>query len=80
MSVTVHHFLTADRMHRLLLAPPFHGQAAPKVRNEAFRMAVQGRQGDVKELKGAYLYLASDASTYCTGHDLVSTRETCMIP
>ncbi|CAO1633935.1 unnamed protein product [Parajaminaea phylloscopi] len=45
--------------------------AAPKVRNEAFRMAVQGRQGDVKELKGAYLYLASDASTYCTGHDLV---------
>lgn len=33
----------------------------------AFEMAALGRQGDVKELKGAYLYLASNASTFTTG-------------
>jgi len=30
-----------------------------------------GRNGDAKELKGAYVYFVSDASTYCTGTDLV---------
>ncbi|PYI23526.1 short chain dehydrogenase [Aspergillus violaceofuscus CBS 115571] len=38
---------------------------------EAYRMAVLGRQGNVKEIKGLYLYLASDASTYMTGSDLL---------
>lgn len=32
---------------------------------------VMGREGRVKELKGAYLYLASDAASYTTGVDLV---------
>lgn len=30
-----------------------------------------GRNGDAKELKGAYLYFVSDASTYTTGADLL---------
>merc|ERR1712000_252461 len=30
-----------------------------------------GRNGDAKELKGAYAYLVSDASTYTTGADIV---------
>lgn len=30
-----------------------------------------GRDGDAKELKGAYVYLVSDASTYTTGADIV---------
>jgi len=30
-----------------------------------------GRDGDAKELKAAYVYFASDASTYTTGADLV---------
>ncbi|KAI9702894.1 MAG: L-xylulose reductase [Candelina mexicana] len=34
-------------------------------------MIPMGRNGDAKELKGAYVYLASDASTYTTGNDIV---------
>ncbi|KAL4893607.1 hypothetical protein BDV59DRAFT_177681 [Aspergillus ambiguus] len=33
-------------------------------------MIPMGRNGDAKELKGAYVYLVSDASTYTTGADL----------
>ncbi|KAF1958503.1 putative NADP-dependent mannitol dehydrogenase [Byssothecium circinans] len=43
--------------------------ASDKVENEAHRMAVLGRQGETKEIKGVYLYLASDASSYQTGSD-----------
>ncbi|KAH8799854.1 putative NADP-dependent mannitol dehydrogenase [Xylogone sp. PMI_703] len=45
--------------------------ASPRVENEAHRMAVLGRQGHVREIKGLYLYLASDASSYQTGSDVV---------
>ncbi|KAL9095356.1 MAG: hypothetical protein Q9165_002227 [Trypethelium subeluteriae] len=45
--------------------------AEPRVINEAHRMAVLGRQGDVKEIKGLFLYLASDASSYQTGSDVI---------
>ncbi|RSL51296.1 NADP-dependent mannitol dehydrogenase [Fusarium duplospermum] len=34
-------------------------------------MIPMGRNGDAKELKGAYVYLVSDASTYTTGTDIV---------
>jgi len=34
-------------------------------------MIPMGRNGDAKELKGAYVYFCSDASTYCTGADLL---------
>ncbi|RMJ25341.1 Sorbitol utilization protein SOU2 [Aspergillus sp. HF37] len=30
-----------------------------------------GRHGDAKELKGAYVYLCSDASSYMTGNDML---------
>ncbi|RSL56758.1 hypothetical protein CEP54_008620 [Fusarium duplospermum] len=45
--------------------------ASPECLSEAYRMSVFGRQGHVKEIKGLYLYLASDASTYMTGSDLL---------
>ncbi|KAF2758675.1 putative NADP-dependent mannitol dehydrogenase [Pseudovirgaria hyperparasitica] len=43
--------------------------ASPSCINEAYRMTPFARQGHVKELKGLYLYLASDASSYQTGSD-----------
>jgi len=30
-----------------------------------------GREGEPQELAGAYLYLASDASSYTTGTDII---------
>lgn len=45
--------------------------AGANVLNEGLRMTPLGRQGDVKEIKALYLYLASDASTYMTGSDVV---------
>jgi len=30
-----------------------------------------GREGEAHELKGAYLFLASDASSYATGTDII---------
>ncbi|KAI1846622.1 hypothetical protein JX265_009075 [Neoarthrinium moseri] len=45
--------------------------ASPNTLNEAYRMAVLGRQGHVKEIKGLFLYLASDASSYTTGSDML---------
>ena len=45
--------------------------ASDKVITEGMRMTPLGRQGHVKEIKGLFLYLASDASSYQTGSDVV---------
>ena len=45
--------------------------ASPRVISEAYRMTPLQRQGNVREIKGLYLYLASDASSYQTGSDVV---------
>lgn len=45
--------------------------AGPDCLQEAYRMSSLGRQGHVKEIKGLYLYLASDASSYMTGSDVI---------
>ena len=45
--------------------------ASEKAESEAYRMSVLGRQGHTREIKGLYLYLASDASTYVTGSDFI---------
>jgi len=45
--------------------------AGPQVINEGLRMIPLGRQGNVKEIKGLFLYLASDASSYMTGSDCI---------
>merc|ERR1711939_85265 len=42
-----------------------------KVQDLRMSMIPMGRNGDAKELKGAYVYLCSDASTYTTGADIV---------
>lgn len=45
--------------------------AGPETLQEAYRMAVLGRQGHTREIKGLYVYLASNASTYTTGSDVL---------
>ena len=45
--------------------------AGPQVINEGLRMIPLGRQGHVKEIKGLFLYLASGASSYMTGSDVI---------
>ena len=45
--------------------------AGPEAITEGLRMTPLGRQGHVKEIKGLFLYLASDASSYQTGSDVI---------
>lgn len=45
--------------------------AAAAVQSEAYRMTPLGRQGHVREIKGLFLYLASDASSFQTGSDTI---------
>ncbi|THW22132.1 putative NADP-dependent mannitol dehydrogenase [Aureobasidium pullulans] len=45
--------------------------ASPLCINEAYRMTPLGRMGNVREIKGLFLYLASDASSYQTGSDTI---------
>ena len=40
------------------------------MKNKWYALTPKGRQGHPRELCGAYLYLASDASTYTTGSDI----------
>ncbi|KAK9365073.1 L-xylulose reductase [Lipomyces kononenkoae] len=42
-----------------------------KVQDLWMSMIPMGRNGEAKELKGAYVYLCSDASSYMTGTDLL---------
>lgn len=42
----------------------------PAVKEKWWQLTPLGREGETKELVGAYLYFASDASTYTTGTDL----------
>ena len=36
-----------------------------------------GREGEAEELSGAFLYLASDASSYTTGTDIIVDGKNC---
>ncbi|TKA50395.1 hypothetical protein B0A53_06250 [Rhodotorula sp. CCFEE 5036] len=54
------------------------GPSDKAVEDVLYQKSVLGRAGDVKELKAAYLYLASNASTYTTGADLLIDGGYCL--
>lgn len=43
----------------------------PEWRKKWLQLIPVGREADVKELWGAYVFLASDASSYVTGHNMI---------
>ncbi|AFR94288.2 L-xylulose reductase [Cryptococcus neoformans] len=56
------------------VSPGYMGDAQGAPESEitnALTRQVLNRTGEYRELAGAYLYLASDASTFCTGTDLI---------
>ncbi|GAA5988504.1 hypothetical protein JCM10908_003592 [Rhodotorula pacifica] len=54
------------------------GPSDKAVEDVLYQKSVLGRAGNVKELKAAYLYLASNASTYTTGADLIIDGGYCL--
>ncbi|KAG0648005.1 putative NADP-dependent mannitol dehydrogenase [Hyphodiscus hymeniophilus] len=47
------------------------GSCPREMKDQWHKLTPMHREGDPRELKGAYLYLASDASTFTTGTDIV---------
>ncbi|GAA5845842.1 hypothetical protein JCM9279_002396 [Rhodotorula babjevae] len=54
------------------------GPSDAEVEKVVERLSVFGRPGNVKELKAAYLYLASNASSYTTGSDILVDGGYCL--
>ncbi|KAK7215283.1 hypothetical protein V2G26_003286 [Clonostachys chloroleuca] len=52
--------------------------ASPDEKTQWRNKTPMGREGEVQELKGAYLYLASDAASYTTGLDMVVDGGYCL--
>ena len=50
---------------------PISADCSFEIKETWFALTPMGRDADPRELKGVYLYLASDASTYTTGADIV---------
>ncbi|RDW84513.1 L-xylulose reductase-like protein [Coleophoma cylindrospora] len=52
---------------------------APAATKNSWRDKIpMGREGEAHELKGAFLFLASDASSYCTGTDIICDGGYCL--
>jgi sorbose reductase len=47
------------------------GDCSVEMKNAWYGYTPLGRDADPRELKGVYLYLASDASSYTTGSDFI---------
>ncbi|CEP60966.1 SDR family oxidoreductase LALA0_S02e03730g [Lachancea lanzarotensis] len=61
------------------ITTPISGFAADKIKERWLELTPLGREGLPEELVGAYLYLASDASTFTTGSDIIVDGGYCCI-
>jgi len=59
------------RVNCLSPGPFPHPQAPPEMVERLKRKSPMGRMGAPHELKGAIVFLASDASSYVTGQNLI---------
>jgi sorbose reductase len=50
------------------------GDCPTEMKEAWFRLTPMRRDRDLRELKGIYLYLCSDASSYTTGADFIIDR------
>lgn len=50
---------------------PIGSKTSPDIKEKWFELTPMKRNADARELKGIFLYLASDASTFTTGSDFV---------
>jgi sorbose reductase len=50
---------------------PISAGCSKEMKDEWFSLTPMRREADAKELKGIYLYLASDASNFTTGADII---------
>ncbi|CZR64597.1 probable L-xylulose reductase [Phialocephala subalpina] len=50
---------------------PISAGCSKEMKDEWFSLTPMRREADARELKGIYLYLASDASTFTTGADII---------
>ena len=50
---------------------PISAGCSKEMKDEWFSLTPMKREADARELKGIYLYLASDASTFTTGADII---------
>ena len=50
---------------------PISAGCSLEMKNEWLNLTPMRREADARELKGIYLYLASDASTFTTGADII---------
>lgn len=55
-----------------------YGVCSPSNPGWSFADTYPSREGEAHELKGAYLYLASDAASYCTGTDITVDGGYCL--
>lgn len=71
-------FARANSVSPGYIDTPISAKVTDQTKEEWFRRTPMRRDADPRELKGIYLYLASDASTFTTGSDFIVDGGHCL--